>query len=110
MSVRETWRQAALSGEAQVFFTRHGTVGSGHCAISLVINCQPSFSEARELAFGPFLRETYESCPVDGCDFGTRCTSSLAIHLNNEHQWDWLTLANKFPAILPEDHYAGLLP
>jgi hypothetical protein len=98
MSIREQWRAAALRDQRQVFFTRgptvkQGTAGAWECAISLVGGWQ-----VFERLTGP------QPCPVEGCTYkATQLLSELAVHLNNEHQWDWLTLANKFPPILPED-------
>lgn len=105
MTIREQWRRAALTGYHQIHFKRDGTIKwsrgtspQAHCAISLV-------GYADNPARFPHLDQA-APCPVDGCGYATTSTSQLAVHLNNDHEWDWLTLANKYPAILPEDRDA----
>ena len=98
MTIREQWRQAALRDQQQVFVRDpaefRGTQGLAHCAISLVWDDRDALAQRQPEPV---------RCPVDGCAFTSRYASTLAIHLNNVERWDWLTLASKFPPILPED-------
>ncbi|HJQ66369.1 MAG TPA: hypothetical protein VJ816_08330 [Gemmatimonadales bacterium] len=110
MTIRETWRDAALRDQLQYLGTYdpftgtmtadgpshnrprvHGSRERSHCALT-IIRSEAALPNVENLA-----------CPVCAYVRPWAHVTDLMIHLNNRHHWTWLDLANKFPPILPED-------
>lgn len=93
-------RQAALSGMPQVKYAQDDGNG-GHCAVgaismALIGQCYDYWTLAPLAGFKP----TAMYCPV--CkSHQSRNEGWLIAHLNNDHSWDFLTIANKLE--VPDD-------
>ena len=96
---REALVAAALSGRPQIRGRYHREDGLGDCALGILHELDPSHTllicgVENHAAIG--LTDTPVKCPVEGCQRRLR-EVGLVAHLNDEHEWDFLTIARKFP-------------
>lgn len=101
---REALVAAALSGRLQITgrFHREG-VDAGDCALGILHELDPPHNPlcCSRTALSPAnhvigLSNTKHGCPVKGCTVYIG-EASLVVHLNDQHKWDFLTIARKFP-------------